>query len=74
MGGKETQMANQTPIKIIDIADRKTSVYSGTDRAIKYEIDSLNSVIKKLLKDNSQKEKMIQKLKRKLNGKATSYN
>jgi len=50
------------------------SVYSGVDRAIKYEIDSLNSVIKKLLKDNSQKEKMIQKLKRKLNGKATSYN
>jgi len=60
--------------RIVDIADRMDSVYSGVDRAIKYEIDSLNSVIKKLLKDNSQKEKMIQKLKRKLNGKATSYN
>tara|TARA_R100001443_G_scaffold21111_2_gene33330 strand:+ start:2837 stop:3037 length:201 start_codon:yes stop_codon:yes gene_type:complete len=60
--------------RITDIADRMDSVYSGVDRAIKYEIDSLNSVIKKLLKDNSQKEKMIQKLKRKLNGKATSYN
>ena len=59
---------------IVDIADRMDSVYSGVDRAIKYEIDSLNSVIKKLLKDNSQKEKMIQKLKRKLNGKATSNN
>ena len=59
--------------RIVDIADRMDSVYSGVDRAIKYEIDSLNSVIKKLLKDNSQKEKMIQKLKRKLNGKATSY-
>ena len=74
MGGKETQMANQTPIKIIDITDRKTSVYSGTDRAIKYEIDSLNSVIKKLLKDNSQKEKMIQKLKRKLNERTANNN
>ena len=52
--------------RIVDIADRMDSVYSGVDRAIKYEIDSLNSVIKKLLKDNSQKEKMIQKLKRKL--------
>ena len=60
--------------RITDIADKMDSVYSGVDRAIKYEIDSLNSVIKKLLKDNSQKEKMIQKLKRKLNGKATSYN
>ena len=60
--------------RIVDIADRMDSVYSGVDRAIKYEIDSLNSVIKKLLKDNSQKEKMIQKLKRKLNGKATSNN
>lgn len=59
---------------IVDIADRMDSVYSGADRAVKYEIDSLNSVIKKLLKDNSQKEKMIQKLKRKLNGKATSNN
>lgn len=67
-------MANQTTIKIIDIADRKTSVYSGTDRAIKYEIDSLNSVIKKLLKDNSQKEKMIQKLKRKLNERTANNN
>ena len=59
--------------RIVDISDRMDSVYSGVDRAIRYEIDSLNSVIKKLLKDNSQKEKMIQKLKRKLNGKATSY-
>tara|TARA_Y100001951_G_C11256915_1_gene249975 strand:+ start:393 stop:593 length:201 start_codon:yes stop_codon:yes gene_type:complete len=53
--------------RIVDIADRMDSVYSGVDRAIKYEIDSLNSVIKKLLKDNSQKEKMIQKLKKKIN-------
>jgi len=53
--------------RITDIADRMDSVYSGVDRAIKYEIDSLNSVIKKLLKDNSQKEKMIQKLKKKIN-------
>ena len=59
--------------RIVDISDRMDSVYSGVDRAIRYEIDSLNSVIKKLLKDNSQKEKMIQKLKRKLNGKATRY-
>lgn len=60
--------------RIVDIADRKDSVYSGVDRAIKYELDVLYMTIKELLKDNSQKEKMIQKLKRKLNGKTTSNN
>lgn len=39
-----------------------------------YELDVLYMTIKELLKDNSQKEKMIQKLKRKLNGKTTSNN
>ena len=60
--------------RIVDIADRKDSVYSGADKAIRYELDVLYMTIKELLKYNSQKEKMIQKLKRKLNGKATSNN